>query len=135
MNVFPITLTRRGAWIIQQTIKPGVPLGREMAGSPVYLWQQQAHALREKVNNTILRFEDEPETLDVDIDITAEEAWLLDQNLPIETTDGANILLQIFRGLWSIEHPELPTRMVQEPPLGLSKDIVKDMLETRWDVR
>ena len=132
MTTFPITLTRTGAWMIQQTIKPGVPLGDLMSGTPVYLWQQQAHMLREKINNTILRFEDEPETVDVDIEITPEEAWLLDQNLPVETNDGANLLLQIFRGLWRLENPDLPTKIVQEP-LQLSKDVIKDILDTRWN--
>lgn len=131
MTTFPITLTRTGAWMVQQTIRPGVPLGDQMSGTPVYLWQQQAHLLREKINNTILRFEDEPETADVDIEITPEEAWLLDQNLPVETNDGVNLLLQIFRGLWGINNPGLPTKIVQEP-LGQSKDVIKDILDTRW---
>lgn len=134
LNTFPITINRRGAWFIQQTVRPGVPLGDTMVGTPVYLWQQHAHSLREKVNNTILRFEDEPETENVDINITSEEAWLLDQNVPVDGTpnEGADLLLQIFRGLWSLDNPGLPTTIVQEP-LQPSKDVIRDILDTRWN--
>ena len=134
MTTFPITINRSGAWFIQQTIRPGVPLGDMMMGTPVYLWQQHARLLREKVNNSIIRFEDEPETENVDIDITPEEAWLLDQNVPMDGTahESADLLLQIFRGLWGLEHPGLPIKMIQEP-LQPSKDTVKDLLDTRWN--
>ena len=135
MTGFPLTLTRTGAWIIQQLVRPGVPLGHMMEGSPVHLWQQYAMQLREKVNNTLLRFEDEPETKQIDIDVTREEAWLLDQNINVDMgmrNDGADILLQLFRGLWTLDNPGLPRTMAIEPEIP-SADIIKDLLDTRWN--
>ena len=132
MTTFPVTLTRKSAWNLQQAITPGVPLGTNMVGTPVHLWQACAHGLRQKVNNTILRFEDEPETETVEIEITSEEGWLLDQNVPVGGDGGADILIQVFRGLWGLEHPSIPNRLVPEPPLP-PKDLIRDLLDTRWN--
>lgn len=103
---FTVSLDRQSAWIIQHAIQPGVPLPDSMKEAPVYTWQQWARELRQKVNNTILRFEDEPDTEDVEIDIGREEAWLLDQNLELDGPKGpsTNLMFQVFRGLWKLEN-------------------------------
>ncbi len=105
-ELFTITLTRDSAWTIQKAVQPGIPLPDMMKEAPVYIWQQTARELREKVNNTILRFEDEPETDKVEIDIGRDEAWLLDQNLELDGMQGTqtSLLFQVFRGLWKLDN-------------------------------
>ena len=123
-ETFSLTLDRMAAWVIQKAVQPGIQLPDNMDGIPVYIWQKNARALREKVNNTILRFEDEPETEEVTIDIGRDEAWILDQTIPFDQTEaGVDILLQVFRGLWRLDknEPEVPTQ-----------EQVKDMLDSHF---
>lgn len=72
--------------------------------------------LRRKVNDVILRFEDEPETQTVEIDIDEDEAWIIDQAVAYDGNGGSitELLICIFRGLWGLEY-NLPSVLVQEP--------------------
>lgn len=138
VETFPLVLSRESAWLIQQLVRPGVPLGPDMDGAPVYIWQHWARELREKVNNTILRFEDETETEEVEIDIGREEAWMLDQQLQLDGSvgPGTELIIQIMRGLWVLDHKGLnfPTQLVNGPPEP-PQQVIKDMLDTHWRAR
>lgn len=105
-DTFTINLNRDSAWIIQKAVQPGVPLPDSIKEAPVYVWQSWARTLREKVNNSILRFEDEEETDEVEVDIGREEAWLLDQNLELDGPKGpsTDLMFQVFRGLWRLDN-------------------------------
>ena len=72
--------------------------------------------LRRKVNDVILRFEDEPETQTVEIDVDEKEAWIIDQAVAYDGTGGhiTDLLLRLFRGLWGLEYG-LPPILVPEP--------------------
>ena len=132
-NTFTINLTRESAWTIQQAIQPGVPLPDSMKEAPVYTWQQCARGLREKVNNTILRFEDEEGIDEVEVDIGREEAWLLDQNLELDGPKGTstNLMFQVFRGLWKLDNGGLgiTEEVVPEDP---PKDLIKDLIDSKF---
>ena len=130
-ETFPISLDREGAWMIRSLVRPGPPFSGILLDSPAYKYQQHARDLREKVNNTILRFEDEPETATVDINIGRDEAWLLDQGLQIdgERGVGTDLLIQIFRGLWNLDNSYLPRKIVAEPTIP-SRNIVQDIIDT-----
>ena len=130
-DTFTISLNRESAWTIQKAVQPGIPLPDSMKEAPVYTWQTWARELREKVNNSILRFEDEEETEKVEIDIGREEAWLLDQNLELDGMQGAStgLLFQVFRGLWRLDNGDFDviTRGIPEDP---PKELIKDLLES-----
>lgn len=132
-STFTISLSRESAWTIQKAIQPGVPLPDSMKEAPVYTWQQCARGLREKVNNTILRFEDEEEIDEVEVDIGREEAWLLDQNLELDGPKGpsTDLMFQVFRGLWKLDNGGIgivTENIPEEPP----KELVKDLLESKF---
>ncbi len=132
-NTFTINLNRESAWTIQQAIQPGVPLPDSMKEAPVYVWQTWARGLREKVNNSILRFEDEEEIDEVEVDIGREEAWLLDQNLELDGPKGpsTDLMFQVFRGLWKLDNGGLDVTeedVPEDPP----KELVKDLIDSKF---
>ena len=131
-ETFPLTIDRTAAWLVQKAVQPSITLPEEMDGTPVYVWQKNARALREKINNTILRFEDEPETDEVIIEIARDEAWILDQVLPFDQSDThVDILLQVFRGLWHLDNNILPMTIVNEPEVPTQQQ-VKEMLDSHF---
>ena len=108
---FTLSLTRMSAWAIQQAVKP-------LATTATVEQRRDMLHLRRKINDAILRFEDEPETLTVEIDVYEKEAWIIDQAVAYDGTGGhiCDLLLQLFRGLWSLEYG-LPATLVPEPKL------------------
>jgi hypothetical protein len=104
-----------------------------MKEAPVYTWQQCARGLREKVNNSILRFEDEEEIDQVEVDIGRNEAWLLDQNLELDGPKGpsTDLMFQVFRGLWKLDNGGLGITgedVPEDPP----KDLIKDLMDSKF---
>ena len=87
------------------------------------------HGIRSKVNSAILRFEDEDELEEVEIDLTPNEGWILDQALAFDGKKGAqtNLAVQIMRGLWSSELG-LPSRVVKDPWQEWNKEEYTNML-------
>lgn len=132
-DTFTINLNRESAWTIQKAVQPGVPLSDVLKDAPVYTWQSCARGLREKVNNTILRFEDEGDIDTVEIDIDRGEAWLLDQNLELDGPKGSStdLMFQIFRGLWKLDNGgmDIVTGNIPEDP---PKEWVADVLSEHF---
>lgn len=87
------------------------------------------HQLRGKINSAILRFEDEEGLESVDLLLTPNEAWIIDQTLSFDRPNGSqtNLLLQIMRGLWSAEYG-LSSIIAEDPWKGWSKDSIKELL-------
>lgn len=120
---FPIRVDRKLVWLLQQAVHPGIPFPTtdQMMAIPALRWQQYALAMRWKVNSAILRFEDEAGTREIELNLTEAEGWILDQNVPFDGDAGmgALLLIQIFRGMWSLRMDEmgstLPHQLVPEP--------------------
>ncbi len=120
---FPIMIDRKGVWLIQQVVHPGMPFPTtdQTMSMPAYRWQQYALALRWKVNSAILRFEDEEDTMQIELHLTEAEGWILDQNIQFDGAAGvgALMLIAIFRGMWNLRMDEmgstLPSELVPEP--------------------
>jgi hypothetical protein len=120
---FPVMVERKGVWMIQQVVHPGMPFPKtdQTMALPAYRWQQYALALRWKVNAAILRFEDEPDTMQIELNLTEAEGWILDQNIQFDGAAGvgALLLIEIFRGMWHLRMEEmgstLPSELVPEP--------------------
>ncbi len=120
---FPVMVDRKGVWMIQQVAHPGMPFPTtdQTMSMPAYRWQQYALALRWKVNAAILRFEDEPDTMQIELNLTEAEGWILDQNIQFDGAAGvgALLLIEIFRGMWSLRMDEmgmsLPHQLIPEP--------------------
>ncbi len=122
-QTFPIMLDRQGVWLIQQIVHPGMPFPKtdQTMAMPAYRWQQYALAMRWKVNAAILRFEDEEDTMQIELNLTEAEGWILDQNIQFDGAAGvgALMLIAIFRGMWHLRMDEmgstLPSELVPEP--------------------
>ncbi len=120
---FSAIVDRQAAWMMQQIVHPGMPFPKtdQTMAMPAYRWQQYALALRWKVNAAILRFEDEEDTQQIELNLTEAEGWILDQNIQFDGVAGAGalLLIQIFRGMWYLRMDEmgstLPHDLVPEP--------------------
>ncbi len=120
---FQVMLDRKGVWMIQQSVHPGMPFPKtdQTMSMPAYRWQQYALALRWKINSAILRFEDEEDTMQIEVNLTEAEGWILDQNVQFDGQAGvgALLLIAIYRGMWSLRMDEmgstLPSELVPEP--------------------
>lgn len=135
-QTFPIMVDRKVVWVLQQVVHPGMPFPKtdQTMAMPAYRWQQYALAMRWKVNAAILRFEDEPDTKEIELNITEAEGWILDQNVQFDGPAGAGslLLIQIFRGMWHLRMDEmgspLPHELVPEPqPIPAEQDAGKDV--------
>ena len=117
-STFPVTVDRKGVWMIQQVVHPGMPFPKtdQTMSMPAYRWQQYALALRWKVNACILRFEDEPDTMQIELNLTEAEGWILDQNIQFDGAAGvgALLLIEIFRGMWHIRMAEMGSPLAHE---------------------
>ena len=124
-DTFTLVLTRDIAWILQQSIHPDMPLGAHGMGHPAGQWQETALDLRRKVNNALLRFEDEPETPVVEIGVDEGAAWIIDRNVPFDGKGGAgtDVLLQCFRGLWQLDFQGLPDHFIAEQPVPSQEEV------------
>ena len=120
---FVVVVDRKLAWAIQQSVHPGMPFLKtdQTMAIPAFRWQQYAFAMRWKVNAAILRFEDEPDTVQIELNLTEAEGWILDQSIPFDGDAGMGglLLVQVFRGMWHLRMDEmglrLPAHMVPEP--------------------
>ncbi len=120
---FSIMIDRKGVWLVQQVVHPGMPFPKtdQTMSMPAYRWQQYALAMRWKVNSAILRFEDEEDTQQIELHLTEAEGWILDQNIQFDGAAGvgALMLIAIFRGMWNLRMSEmgstLPSELVPEP--------------------
>lgn len=144
---FSIVIDRKLAWIMQQVIRPGMPFEKNdhTQDMPVLRWQKYALALRWKVNGAILRFEDEEDTKEIEMDLTEAEGWILDQNVPFDGDAGmgALLLIQIFRGMWNLRMEEmgstLPAKLVPhggpvpEVPNPQESEEVKPETQVTWE--
>lgn len=83
------------AWTLRGRITPGPSFIPIMARDAVV-------AFRTKVNDALIRLSDEKDLKKVDIYLTLDEAWLVDQVVAFDGRGGPGtaILLEIFRGLW-----------------------------------
>jgi hypothetical protein len=86
------------AWTIQGCIKHDMtcrlPQRDEAAAG---------YTLREKVNDALLRFADEDLT-ELELDVTEEELWLIDQKLPLSYDGARAFLLRVFKALWELDY-------------------------------
>ena len=116
LEKFDVVLSRDTAWMLQIAVRPGPKLPGGTISDAALEYQKIGFTLRSKVNHAILRFEDEPETKTVDMTITEDEGWLIDQTVPFDGKGGAgtDLLLQTFRGFWKVEY-QLPSDLVSEP--------------------
>ena len=125
---FTVTLTPATAWLLRNKITPGpriaiMPsLQMEKIGEVVY-------GLRQKVNYSILRFLDE-DTNKVEIEVTEDEGWLIDDIIPFDGEGGigTNILTQVLRGFWAVDH-NLPQNLVSDPKGGWDNRILRALRE------
>lgn len=118
-ETFVITLYPQTAWAIRKRIIPG-PLpfpGRDFSVS-----------LRTKINDVILRFEDEADIDKIDVDITEKEGWAIDSIIEYDGKGGAgtDLLIQIYRGFWSLR-TGLPQEMRPEKDVS-AKQIMEELL-------
>ena len=112
-DTFEIKLTRQTAWLLAEKVLPGPNfLTHGFGDQDVY---KQLVNLRLKINAAILRFEDENGLRDVDITISTEEGWLIDQVVKNDGPDGLGhkLLVQVYRGLWGLDY-QLPTILSPE---------------------
>lgn len=122
-QTFIVMVDRKLVWAIQQVVHPGMPFLKndQTMAMPAFRWQQYALALRWKVNAAILRFEDEEDTKQIELNITEAEGWILDQSIPFDGDAGMGglLLVQVFRGMWGLRMDEmgstLPSHLVPEP--------------------
>jgi hypothetical protein len=99
LGTHQLELTVLDAWAIQQSIK------HDMV---VRLWSGQeepaGQSLRQKVNGLIVQFVDEsagPES-SAAINVTEEELWLIDKQLPLSYAGARELLVRVFRGLLAL---------------------------------
>ena len=120
---FPIQVDDGMAWLLREQLRPGMAVSN--APDNAQEWQRWVFELRQKVNDTILRFLDEPDLNVLPIHIGEQEAWIIDAVVPYDGTGGSGteILIQLFRGLWGLEFG-LPTELVPEPlPIATAPDL------------
>ena len=121
---FTVTLTPATAWLLRNKITPGPPSAMistplsEVVGNIVY-------GLRQKVNYSILRFLDEGVNK-VEVDVTEDEGWLIDDIIPWDGDGGigTSLLTQVLRGFWSVDH-HLPQNLVSDPKGGWDNRILR----------
>jgi len=125
-----VTLKRDTAWILRNklTLGPRFNEGGEFRdnGDAVY-------ELRGMVNDALVALHSNPDEKDFPINITENQAWIIDQC--IEFDGGGNrvkLLLQIVRGLWNFQHgvPELPVRTNKDPRAWWKKSVHQEYLPT-----
>lgn len=97
----PLRVTAVDAWVMQGCIKHDMAckLPRRDEASAGY-------TLREKVNDALLRFADE-ELEELELDVTEEELWIIDQKLPLAYDGARAFLLRVFKALWELGY-DLP---------------------------
>ena len=111
---FAITLTPTLAWYLRERMRPGAILGDYPNNEARVLVRD----LRLKINAVILRFQDEEELEEVDLQVTVPEGWMIDHTLDYDGVQGnaTRILVQVFRGMWKED-------------MGLDYDVVIDPQE------
>ena len=111
---FAITLTPTLAWYLRERMRPGAILGDYPNNEARVLVRD----LRLKINAVILRFQDEEELEEVDLQVTVPEGWMIDHTLDYDGVQGnaTRILVQVFRGMWKED-------------MGLDYDVVVDPRE------
>ncbi len=133
---FQVMVDRKTVWAIQQVVHPGMPFPKtdQTMAMPAYRWQQYALAMRWKVNAAILRFEDEEDTQQIELNLTEAEGWILDQNIQFDGLAGIGslLLIAIFRGMWHLRMDEmgstLPHELVPEPaPVPAEEKLEKEV--------
>ena len=112
-DTFEVKLTRQTAWLLAEKVLPG-PSFLTMGHGDEEVYNKLV-TLRLKINSAILRFEDEEGLRDVNITISTEEGWLIDQVIKNDGPEGLGhkLLVQIYRGLWGLDY-NLPTFLVPE---------------------
>ena len=108
-----ITLTKNLAWFLREQIQPGPNLDM---GGPAQKLSELGQNLRGKINRALLRFTDEEELEEVELDLEENEAWIIDNVIKYdgEGNPGTELLVQLFRGMWGNEYG-LPPKIVEDP--------------------
>jgi len=108
---FPVTLTHTLAWYLRERMRPGAVIG-DFPGNEA---RKLVRDLRLKINAILLRYQDEEDLQEVDLQVTVPEGWMIDHSLDYDGIKGnsTRILVQVFRGMWKED-------------MGLEFDIAED---------
>ena len=129
-KTFNISIAPGQAWILRDRILPGPVVARTQVPPEL---RGILHELRGKINSAILRFVDEENLERVDIPITPNEGWIIDQTLAYDTTKDqtkggqTDLLIQVIRGLWGAEY-DLPSTVSEDPWQEWDKDSFSRLL-------